>query len=181
MPNIRPQRDVDSHDIINQFRWNPSGTYPTTKGTFVKIVSGLMVDQTLQMLGNVGAAYGNTVSQRYGVQPFVAAVTASGDNPLGMLLYDVRTVDENGELLIYRPDKAAQMQVSISGQPVPVCTRGLFIYSGVAGNPQAGGKAFLSGDGQLAPGDANCSATVVGQFLGPKDQNGNVYLWLNIR
>ena len=180
MPTIRPQRDVDSHDIINQFRWNPSGTYPATKGTFVKPISGLMVDQTLQMLGNVGAAYGNTVSQRYGVQPFVAAVTNSGDTTIGMLLYDVRVSDENGELLIYRPDKAAQMQCAISGQPVPIVSRGIFVYSGVAGSPEAGKKAFLSGDGSLAPGDANCSATVVGTFLGPKDANGWVYLKLNV-
>ena len=179
MPNIRPQRDVDSHDIINQFKWNPSGTYPVTKGTFVKVLSGLMVDQTIQMLGNVGAAYANTVSQRYGVQPSVAQCTNSGDLALGMLLYDVRVQDENGELLIYRPDKAAQMQVAISGQPVPVVTRGIFIYSGIEGTlPTAAGVARLGNNGGLtASGGAG---TIVGQWLGPADQNGNAYLKLNI-
>ncbi len=179
MPTIRPQRDVDSHDIINQFKWNPSGVYPVSKGTFVKVLSGLMVDQQTIMLGNVGAAYANTVSQRYGVQPSIAACTNSGDLCLGMTLYDVRVVDENGELLIYRPDKAAQMQVSISGQPVPVVTRGIFIYSGIEGAlPTAPGVARLGNNGGLIASGGN--ATIVGQFLGPADQNGHVYLKLSV-
>lgn len=178
MPTLGTYRNYNDHDVIQNFTFNPSGAYPVTKGTFVKVVSGVMTNQNLQMVGSIGAAYANTVSQRYGIQPFVAVVTNSGDLPLGMTLYDVRVVDENNEQLIYHPDKADQMQVSLSGQPLPIVTRGIFVYSGVAGNPAAGGKAFLSGDGSLAPGDATCSATVVGQFLGPKDANGFVYLKL---
>lgn len=182
MPTILPQRDFDTHDVINQYTFNPTGTYPTTKGTFVKVLSGIMTNQTLKMLGPVGATYANTVSQRYGVQPSVAAVTASGDNVLGMLLYDVREIDENLERLIYHPDKAAMMQVSLSGQPVPIVTKGWFVYSGVNGTPRAGEPAYLYNDGGLAaiaPGGTT-TATRVGTFLGEKDAAGFVYLKLNL-
>lgn len=177
---LAPQRDFDNHDVINQFKWNPTGAYPTNKGTIVKILSGLMTDQTVQMLGSVGASYANTVSQRYGVQPSVAAVTSSGDQVLGMLLDDIREVDENGEKLIFKREKAAMMQVSMSGEPVRVVTRGWFVYSGVSGTAIAGEPAYASVDGNImaVPAGATVTATRVGTFLGPKDSRGFVYLKL---
>jgi hypothetical protein len=180
MPTLAPQRDFDTHDVINQYRFNPTGTYPVTKGTFVRPFGSGIVTNTsnLIMLGPVGAAYANSVSQRYGVYPSVAQITDSGDIPLGMLLYDVREVDENGEKLIFHPDKAAQMQVSISGQPVPIVTRGWFVYSGVNGTPRAGEPAYLYNDGGLTAVAAGTTvtATRVGTFLGEKDPNGFVYV-----
>ena len=94
MPNLRPFRVVDEHDVVNLFKF--SGTIPATKGTMVKIVSGWDNDQELQLLGSPGASYNNTVSQRYGVQAQIAACAGSGDAAVGLLLYDVREVDENG-------------------------------------------------------------------------------------
>lgn len=183
MPTLKPQRDVDSHDIINQFKFNLSGAVTTaSKGTFVKILSGLLSDQNVVMLGSPGASYTNTVSQRYGVQPSVVACDASGDAAIGMLLYDTREFDENGEKLIFNPDKAAQMQVSVSGQPTPIVTRGWFVYSGVQGSPIAGQPAYLHTDGGLVAVAAGLTvtATRVGTFLGPKDANGFVYFKLNL-
>ena len=52
------------------------------------------------------------------------------DVPLGMLLYDVREDDENGEKLIFNPRKAAENDYVISGQAVPILTRGIVLYSG---------------------------------------------------
>lgn len=185
MPTLGTYRNYSDHDVIQNFTFAPSGTYPVPKGTFVKVWSGVMTDQNLQMLGAVGAAWGNTVSQRYGIQPYVVRCDNSGDNALGMTLYDVKVTDENGELLIYHPDKAAQMQVTLSGRPLPIVTRGIFLYSGVSGTPLAGQKAYLASDGtiQSPPAlsfDGGSTATRVGTFLGPKDANGFVYLKLNL-
>src|SRR4051812_41535350 len=96
MPNIKPFRQYGEDNIINFFACD---TVPCNKGTFVTPTVGWKNDDDVNvMLGDVGASYGNTVSQRYGVTPRVASAT-SGNALLGMLLNDVREVDENGELL----------------------------------------------------------------------------------
>jgi len=66
------------------------------------------------------------------------------------LLNDVREVDENGEKLIFKPRKAAEMQCAVSGQAVPIAIRGVFLYSGIAGDPTAQGVAYATGDGGLS-------------------------------
>jgi hypothetical protein len=132
------------------------------------------------MLGAVGAAYANTVSQRYGISPFVATVNNSGDTAFGMLLYDVAELDENGQKYIFHPDLAAQRQVTLSGQPCAIVRKGDFIYSGIEGTlPTAqSSPARLGNNGGLtASGGAG---TQVGIFMGPATSNGLVYLKLNI-
>lgn len=181
MPTLGTFRNYNDHEVIQSFTY--SGTLPVTKGTFVRVGSGVMTDQNLLMLGSVGAAWANTVSQRYGIQPSVAACNASGDQALGMLLYDIRVTDENGEQLLFHPDKQDKMQVSLSGQPTPVVTRGIFVYSGVSGSPTAGSSAYINSDGGLQYAGAvnpTVTATKVGKFLGPKDANGFVYLKLEL-
>jgi len=114
------------------------------RARFVSIQSGWDTSQEFNELGAVGAAYANTVSLRYGVKAQVAKHSATGTRPFGMLLYDVRETDENGEKLIYKPRKAAEMQCAISGQAVPVVRRGMFLYSGIAGTPTAGAAAYAN-------------------------------------
>ena len=92
---------------------------------------------------------------------------------LGMTLKDVRSVDENGYPLKFEPRKAAERDLIISGEAVPVVKRGVFLYSGIEGSPVFGDGLAISdaGDGSLkvvAPG--NTSA--VAKALGPKDVNG---------
>ena len=188
MPTIKPFRDIDSHDVINLYTFNPTGTYPALKGQFVKILSGWNTEQNpIGEIGDVGAAYGNTVSKRYGIAPYVGTCVNSGDNAIGITLYDVRETDENGERLIFNATKAAQMQCVLSGQAVPIATKGLFLYSGVNGGRErvavvAGQPAFLGNDGGVnTSGTANVSlATRVGTFMGSADANGWVLLKINL-
>ncbi len=188
MPTLLPQRIYNDHDVINQFRWNSSGTYPVSKGTFVKIISGFTLNQQAIMLGAVGKAWENTVSQRYGVQPYVAQTTNSGDSALGMLLYDVRETDENGLPLLYNKEKQDKMQVSLSGEPVPIVTRGQFVWSGIEGTPPTNPgetTAYLGINGGLtisgnAADVAAGRVTRVGRFLGPANAQGQVYLKLEL-
>lgn len=174
MPNIKPFRDVDPHDVLNLFKFE-SGT--ANKGTFVKIVSGF---DNEDVNGNVAYAnditastYQNTVSMRYTVKPYVTAC-ASGDTPIGMLLYDVREVDENGERLWYHPRKAAEMQCVISGQAVPILTKGMVLYSGISGVGNgavtAGQSIYTNAFGELC--NSGSTTARVGFTLGPKDTKG---------
>jgi hypothetical protein len=146
----------------------------------------------------IGASYGNTVSNRYAVTAKVVDA-GSGDNVLGMTLWDVKETDENGEKLLYNPRKAAEMQAVISGQSVPVATRGVFLYSGATLNathaaqgPVAGEFLYVAANGQMTVasdmsaigigngGTSTLGVHKVGQVLGGKDSNNHVLIRLDV-
>ena len=179
MPNIKPFRDYDEHEVINLFAH--SGALPATKGTFVKVGQGwTTATQDLQFLGPVGASYPNTVSERFGVFPRVLTC-ASGEAPLGMLLRDVREVDENGIPLKFNPTKATQMGCVVSGQAVPILKRGLVLWSGLASLSEivqvsAGTALYTWTNGGLSVTGA--ASHKVGVALGAPDAQG--YFLLNL-
>ena len=175
---IRPFRDVSEHEVINLFAFQSGAA---DRGQFVKISSGFLNDRNnLSLDLPAGAEYGNTLSRRWSVRPRVT-LCGSGDAPLGLLLYDVKETDENGEKLLYKPEKQAELQCVLSGQAVPVATRGIFLYSGVDGNPgaiAAGDTAYSSNFGKVTTQGA--AGAAVGTFLGPIDSNNHVLLKLEL-
>lgn len=187
MPNLRTLQ-YSENDVINLFAYTGNGAFiPVNKGTFVTISgSGFVNDQTDTLFrGGAGATYAGTLSQRYGPQAQVSVAT-TGDVAVGCLLYDVREVDENGEKLIYNPRKAIENNWVISGQTVPILTRGLVLYSGVNETVTAGQVAWVSGGQLTNTGPASVAGTAgmylgsrAGQFLGTKDDQGWVLVKLN--
>ena len=176
---LRPFRDYDEHDVINLYTF--SGALPVTKGHMVTITRGWLntAEQNVR-LGDVGAAYANTVSERYGVDAHVGLCSAS-TTPLGMMLYDTKETDENGEKLIFNPRKAVEMEVCVSGQAVPVLTRGILLYSGTqlaSETPAAGTALYSDANGELSTGTA--AGGQVGTALGAKDSNNHVLVRLNL-
>lgn len=180
MPTLLPFRQVDEFDVLNLYAY--SGTHPVNKGTFVRpVASGWRTDETdLELLGAPGAQFPNTVSQRWGTIPKVTAA-GTGDNVIGLLLFDVKEVDENGEKLMYRPEKAAEMQVALSGQTVPIATRGMFLWSGTinGANTSAGLNIYPSGAGDLTVNPVNQVKTA-GFTLGMPNGNGHSLIYVNI-
>jgi archaeosine-15-forming tRNA-guanine transglycosylase len=45
------------------------------------------------------------------------------------MLRDVRTVDENGQNLLFYPQKKEELQCVVSGEAVPVAAKGVFTFS----------------------------------------------------
>ena len=185
MPTLRPLQDYSPHDVVNLFSW--SGTVPAYKGTMVKMLSSgwRSQDEPVEMFSAAGNSYSNTVSQRYRTTAQIG-VCGSGsagtkDIPLGMLLYDVRETDENGEKLLYHPRKAAENDWVISGQAAPVLTRGVVLYSGatLASDPPTLGEAvYTSPDGELT--SASTLGTTVGKTLGLLDARNHILLKLEL-
>jgi len=172
MATIRPFRDYDEHEVINLFAFDGG---LGNKGTFVTAV-GNGFDLSKE------AAFGNdsfidgTVSARFNVASKVTAAP-SGTVPakvLGMMLKDVRSVDENGYPLKFEPRKAAERDVIISGEAVPVVKRGLFLYSGVAGTPAFGSGLGINTHGELIT--TNDPTLMVAKALGPKDSSNFVLI-----
>lgn len=189
MPKLKPFRDYDPHDVVNYFSY--SGNIPDagiSKGTLVKIVgSGLDLSQDpMEFLGAVGASYSNTVSQRYGV-PYQIAPCQTGlggvqDEPLGITLWDIKEVDENGEKLIFNRRKREELQCVKSGEAVPVATRGIFLYSGNltsggAGTVGPNTSVYAGADGELTTAT---DGKLVGKTLGPVDAFSHVLLKLEL-
>lgn len=187
MPTLLPLRDYNEKDVIGFYSF--SGSIPQNKGLLVKIVgSGFVHGQDpTEMLGSPGATHPNTVSQRYGV-PYKVGAAGTGDNAIGITLYDVKEVDENGNLLKFRPQKAYEMEAVISGQTIPIATKGRFMYSGITGAVTAGQKLYQGANGTIESVLASAqgaggvpAAVVVGKALGAKDvTNGFCFVQLDL-
>lgn len=178
---LKPFQAYDDHDVLGIFRY--SGAIPVTAGTIVKSNgSGWRSDDCdTDLLGDVGLHYNNTVSQRYGVRA-VCVDAGTGDSILGMLLNDVREVDENGLPLKFYPRKAIENNWVVSGQASPILTKGWVLWSGTPnGSPAAGDTAYASGNGTLTNNTTNQNpASTVGKFWGSLNSDGYYLVKVNV-
>ena len=181
---LKPFRDYSEHDVINLFAFGDKDvTLGTTTvvyaGSAVKVQTGWSNTNELQMLGDVGAAYANTVSERYGVSADVQYTEGGADEAaLGITLYDVREYDENGEALKFNPRKQEELQAVLSGQAVPIATRGVFLMATGAWSSSAGilqdNDVFATGDGKVTKLGAKAVNNRIGRTLGGPDADGSV-------
>lgn len=174
--------DYSEHDVWNMCQF--SGSIPVTKGTVVGFVaSGWRTDDSdTTFLGAVGASYNNVNSQRFGVRPAVTTV-GTGQAVAGILLYDVAEQDENGLPYKFNPRKAAEKCVALSGQSVPVLTKGFVLISGTFnGTVSAGAMAYPSGAGLITTTSTNqVTASQLGKFYGATDSKGYALLRVNVQ
>ena len=181
---LKPFRDYSEHDVINLFAFgDPAVTLGTTDviyaGSAVKVRSGWQNTDELSFIGNVGAGYNNTVSQRYGVSAEVEYTDGGADEAaLGITLYDVREYDENGEKLAFNPRKQAELQASLTGQAVPIATRGVFLMATGAWASSPGvvfnQDVFATGNGQVTTLGNKATNNRIGRTLGNPDADGSV-------
>ena len=187
---LRPFRDYDEHDVLNLFAFGDDAVSLGTTdvvyaGSVVKIKTGWKNDdETQDMIGNVGAGYDNTVSQRWGVTAEVEYCNGGAETPLGVTLYDVREYDENQEALKFNPRKQDELQAVLTGQAVPVATKGTFLFATGAwvadgAAVAAGASIYASGNGQVTPTLASVN-TKVGKALGGPDSDGAVLVKLEL-
>ena len=145
----------------------------------MKVKTGWQNDQESNQLGDVGADFANTVSDRWGVTAEVEYTDGGADEAaLGITLADVREYDENGEALKFNPRKAAELQACLTGQAVPVATRGLFLMAtgAWAGANQVAINmdVFATGSGQITTKGQKAVNNRIGRTLGGPDSDGSV-------
>jgi len=192
--DLKPFRSYDEHDVVNLFTLEDNSVNLAVDD--VKIKKGVLVavqgngwkntDEALDSHGLGGAtstsapgkSFANTVSLRYGTTARVAP-TKTTEVPLGITLWDMAERDENGEKLLYHPRKAAEMQAVISGQTMPVLTKGIVLYKGnlTLNTVGAGVSVYNSstGIGELSI-DKPGAQTKIGKTLGASDDQGYVLL-----
>lgn len=133
MKRLLPFRDYDEHDVVNLFALNTANTYISDtgngdNGVIVKVTAGDITNDAAQYvttayLGKTEFPY--VGRNRYPEVPIKVGVATSGANDaLGITLKETALYDENGEKLLYYRQKALENDIVLSGQAVPVLTRG---------------------------------------------------------
>ena len=182
---LEPFRDYSEHDVLNLFAFGDSAVALGTTdvvyaGSCVKVKTGWSSSNEVQdMIGNVGAGYDNTVSQRWGVASDVEYTDGGADEAaLGITLYDVREYDENGEALKFNPRKQDELQCSLTGQAVPIATRGVFLMATGAWASSAGilqdQDVFATGNGQVTNVGDKAVNNRIGRTLGGPSTDGSI-------
>lgn len=174
---LLPDQTINPHDVINRYALDAKSG---EAGTFVKVLNGDFSNDPVRYVNRTDLfknSLGNAISQYPEVPYKVVATSGTGDAGLciGMIMNDVREVDENGENLHYYPQKRAELQCVVSGEAVPIATRGIVTVNtrALAGAvvPSVGHMAVLSTLGKVTGVAYSALSTeqknaVVGKFIG---------------
>jgi hypothetical protein len=107
-------------------------------GVFVKVSAGnLDLDPISYTATDITNTLGKTDypflgAVQYPAVPLQFTAATAGVPVLGMTLNQTLATDENGERLLYNPVKRAELQAVLTGQAVPVATRGVFTLADTA-------------------------------------------------
>jgi hypothetical protein len=137
---LYPFRQYSDIDVINMFANSTCDDNPFTNGNgsagvFVKVNAGNLDLDPITYGTN--AYLGKTDYPFLGAAQYPSVpltfTAATNDAPvLGITLNQTLAFDENGEKLLYNPIKKAELQAVLSGQAVPVATRGMFTLNDTA-------------------------------------------------
>ena len=174
---ILPFRQYSDHDVVNMYSVIGSDVLDSTTGTgagdagvFVKVSDGNFDNdpvtyQTNSYLGNTDYPFLGTTAMYPEVNLKITGAT-EGDRPLGLTLYQTAKNDENGEKLLYNPQKQEELQAMLPGQAVPVATKGIFTLSSAAFDGPItsyapGNRIKLSSNAGKITGFTTVSATTI--------------------
>jgi len=138
---LYPFRQYSEHDVINLFASDTVDSTPSTNGNgsagvFVKVSAGNLDQDPITYATN-DAVLGKTDypfigAAQYPSVPLTFTAATAGTPVLGITLNQTLLTDENGEKLLYNPIKRTELQSVLSGQAVPVATRGIFTLADTA-------------------------------------------------
>jgi len=178
---ILPFRQYSDHDVVNMYALKDADILTSTTdtgagdaGVFVKVHDGNFDNdpvtyQTNSYLGKSDYPFLGTADM-YPEVNIKITTSASGNVPLGMTLYQTAKNDENGEKLLYNPQKQEELQAMLPGQAVPVVTKGIFTLAAAA---------FDGTTASYAPGTAiiasnNTAGKITGAARGTAKAFGHV-------
>jgi len=113
----------------------PSTNGNGSAGVFVKVSAGNLDLDPIQytatdITNTLGKSdYPFLGAVQYPAVPLQFTAATAGVPVLGLTLNQTLANDENGERLLYNPVKRAELQAVLTGQAVPVATRGIFTLS----------------------------------------------------
>ena len=140
---LYPFRQYSDNDVINMFASDTVDATPSTNGNgsagvFVKVSAGNLDLDPIQytatdITNTLGKAdYPFLGAVQYPAVPLQFTAATAGTPVLGITLNQTLAADENGERLLYNPVKRAELQAVLTGQAVPVATKGIFTLADTA-------------------------------------------------
>tara|TARA_Y100001938_G_C8101618_1_gene442291 strand:+ start:2083 stop:2757 length:675 start_codon:yes stop_codon:yes gene_type:complete len=196
---LLPFRQYDENDVVNLFALDADSLTTQLKAMSPKDdginADGVLVGVTAGNLGGAGnvgdpdvvdvsedsrfmASYTSPVGRNpYPTNPLKVAPGSSGTAALGVTLRQTLSVDENGESLLFNPIKKDELNAVLSGQTVPVLSKGVITVSAngmsdTAENTFAvGGALAQDGNGKFC--DKQSSDVQVGSIMGTGFRGGN--------
>lgn len=167
---LLPFRQYDENDVINLYALDTAGSVnlltqkPGTNGinddgVFVSVSNGAIGDDVIDVSedSNFQNSYSSPVGRNpYPTNPLKVVPATSGDAVIGVTLKQTLSIDENNESLQFNPIKKDELQAVLSGQTVPVLSKGI-----VTLHEDAFGD---TSDGSAAPG-ALISVTSAGKVI----------------
>lgn len=182
---LKPGFVLSEFEKINYF----AATGEMNKGTLVAIGTAIGNTNVLQNTGTppatpyqtVNTTFGGAPAYAYTVMGKVAATVKSAgptDSCIGMTLNDVRETNRFGENYRYRPTwDAAENDIVLIGQSVPIARRGIFWVDNIVGTAAAG-SGFTASGGRFVP-QVYSRSTSIGTFLTNEDADGYAMIALN--
>ena len=189
---LYPFRQYSEYDVINLYANqdvddNPSTNGNGSAGVMMKVLSGNMNQDTFNLIDTsyLGKTdYPFLGADKYPTVPLRVTAATTGNAVLGVTLRQTLKNDENGEKLLYNPIKKDELQAVLSGQAVPVATRGLFTFDENAyekdTNFVPGNIAGISADnagkltGFARESLADIAGTIVGTILGTGNRTSQI-------
>jgi hypothetical protein len=123
---LLPFRQYDDNDVINMFALNGTSV---GAGAIVKVSSADLNEDLVDLVTD--SSFLNVLGNAYSplaVNPLRVTAANSGEAAIGITLRDVRDTDENGEKLRFYPQKKEELQCVLSGESVPVASKGVFTF-----------------------------------------------------
>jgi len=177
-----PFRQYSDHNVINMYANqtvddNPSTDGNGSAGVIVKVlvgagaggVAGGSISKDVIEFASSSSYLGKTDypflgADKYPTTPLRVAAATTGVPVLGVTLNQTINNDENGEKLLYNPVKKDELQAVLSGQAVPVATKGLFTFAagGATSTFSAFGNNTTTVPGNLAVIDSSNDGQMVG-------------------
>ena len=156
---ILPFRQYAEEDVVNLYANSAANNAVTDSGegdagVFVQVDAGdLSLDpiqyETNSYLGKTD--YPFIGRDQYPVVPLKIKAADTSNACLGLTLLQTADFDENGEKLLYYPQKKLETQSVLTGEAVPVLTKGIVTLAASAN--RAGGLATVGPLTDFAPGN----------------------------
>jgi hypothetical protein len=140
---ILPFRQYSDHDVVNLYSVIAGDVNTATTdagagdaGLFVTVSDGNfdadpVTYQENAYLGKSDYPFLGTADMYPQVNLKITGAKGE-DHCLGMTLYQTAKNDENGEKLLYHPQKQEELQAMLPGQAVPIATKGIFTLAAEA-------------------------------------------------
>ena len=169
---ILPFRQYAEEDVVNLYANSAANNAVTDSGegdagVFVQVDAGdLSLDpiqyETNSYLGKTD--YPFIGRDQYPVVPLKIKAADTSNACLGLTLLQTANYDENGEKLLYYPQKKLETQSVLTGEAVPVLTKGIVTLAASAN--RAGGLATVGPITDFAPGNWLLIHGTAGQVTG---------------